>query len=250
MSNKPDWWKSAEAEIHDVVVGFTEDLKEKIADFGNKPMTLLSRKNPFLFRIRGAKKADGFVRNMLEASLSSSEETKFGDIFEKCAQIVAKYGKNGQKSGIEGIDVEYSEGTTKRILIQVKSGKNWGNSSQRKRLKQNFKTATKVLKQGGSIKDVRCIEGISYGKRESKQLGSHERIVGVDFWEEISGWDGLYFALMDIVGTHASNGLQDAKNEAVEKVVRFAENKNLLDEKDEVNWEKLILFLSEPKKFG
>ena len=249
MSNKPDWWELAEAEIHDAVVGFTEDLKKKITGFGNKPMTLLSRKNPFLFRIRGAKKADDFVRNMLEASLSSSEETMFGDIFEKCAQIVAKYGKNGQKSGIEGIDVEYSEGPKKRVLVQVKSGKNWGNSSQIKRLKQNFETATRVLKQGGSIKDVRCIEGISYGKRESKQLGSRERIVGVDFWEEVSGWDGLYFALMDIVGEHASNGLQDAKSETVEKIVRFAEKKNLLDEEDEVNWDRLLSFLSEPKKF-
>ena len=246
MSNKPDWWELAEAEIDEVLVDFTEELKEKLEEFGNKPMSLLGRKNPFLFRIRGAKKADNFVRSMLEASLSSSEETKFGKIFEKWAEIIAKYGKNGQKSGIEGIDVEYSEGTTKRVLIQVKSGKNWGNSSQKKQLKSNFQTATRVLRQGDSVKDVRCIEGISYGKRESRHLGSHERIVGVDFWEEISGWDELYFFLIDVVEKHASNGLQDAKNETVDKVVRFMREKDLLEEEDEVNWDNLIVFLSGP----
>lgn len=246
MSDKPDWWELAEAEIDEVVTGFTEKLKDKLAELGNKPMFLLGRKNPFLFRIRGKTKADDVVRNMLEATLSSSEETVFGDIFEACAQIVCRHGRNGLKSGIEGIDIEYSEGPQKRVLVQVKSGKNWGNSGQIKRLKQNFQTATRVLKQRGSVKDVRCIEGICYGRKESKHLDSHELLVGVDFWEEISGWDEMYFFLMDVVGKHASNGLQNAKNEAVDKVVRFMREKDLLDEEDEVSWDNLIVFLSDP----
>lgn len=248
MSEKPDWWESAEAEIDEVVAGFTEKLKAKLGELGNKPMFLLGRKNPFLFRIRGMTKADDVVRNMIEATLSSSEETMFGDIFEACAEIACRHGRNGLKSGIEGIDLEYSEGPRQRVLIQVKSGKNWGNSSQKKRLKQNFETATKVLKQGGSIRDVRCIEGISYGKRESKHLGSHELIVGADFWEDISGWDELYFFLLDIVGKHSSNGLQDAKKEAVEKVMQFMRDKDLLEE-NKVSWDGLILYLSEPDSF-
>lgn len=245
MVNKPDWWKLAEPEIDDVVIGFTAGLKAKLTQLGNKPMSLLGRKNPFLFRVRGRETVDGFVWSMVDALLSSSEETKFGGIFEKCAEIVCRHGKNGQKSGIEGIDIEYSESFEKRVLIQVKSGKNWGNSSQRKQLKRNFERASLVLKQGGSIKDVRCIEGICYGKRERKQLGSLERIVGADFWEEISGWDRTYFALMATVGKHASNGLQDAKSETVGKVAEFMREKDLLEEEDKINWENLILFLSE-----
>lgn len=244
MSDKPDWWELAETEIDEVVIGFTEGLKDKLAELGNKPMSLLGRKNPFLFRVRGRETVDGFVWSMVDALLSSSEETKFGGIFENCAEIVCRHGKSGQKSGIEGIDLEYSEGPEKRVLVQVKSGKNWGNSSQKRQLKLNFQRASRVLKQGGSVKDVRCIEGISYGKREQKQLGSHERIVGVAFWEEISGWDGLYFALMTTVGKHAGNGLQDAKGETVEKVANFMREKNLLGEEDKINWENLISFLS------
>jgi len=244
VTEKPDWWELAEAEIDDVVTGFTEGLKTKLEELGGNPMSLLSRKNPFLFRVRGREEADGFAWSMVDALLSSSEETKFGSIFEKCAEIACRHGKNGRKSGIEGIDIGYSEGAGKRVLIQVKSGKNWGNSSQKKQLKQNFERASRVLKQGGSVKDVRCIEGISYGRKERKHLGSHERIVGAHFWQEISGWEGLYSGLMAAVGKHAGNGLQDAKSDTVEKVVEFMKEKNLVDREDRINWENLISFLS------
>lgn len=147
------------------------------------------------------------------------------------------------KSGIEGIDLEYSVGTGKRVLVQVKSGKNWGNSSQRKQLKLDFERASRILLQGSSVKDVRCIEGIAYGKRERKYLSSHERIVGATFWEEISGWDVLYFALMTTVGKCAGNGLQNAKEKTVEKIVHFMREKNLLENGNNIHWEKLISFL-------
>ena len=97
--------------------------------------------------------------------------------------------------------------------------------------------------EGGSVKDVRCIEGISYGKKERKN--SHERIVGADFRQEISGWDGLYFALMGAVGKHAGNGLQEAKTITAKKVAGFMREKDLLEEGDKISWENLILFLSE-----
>lgn len=153
------------------------------------------------------------------------------------------YGKGGWKSGIEGIDLEYSRGAGKRVLVQVKSGKNWGNSSQKKQLKLYFERASQILLQGGSVKYVHCIEGIAYGKREQKHLSSHERIVGAAFWEEISGWEDLYFALMTTVGHCAGNGLQDAKEETVKKIVHFMEEKNMLEHGGNINWERLISFL-------
>ena len=243
MTDTPDWWGEAEEKIGEVIIGFSEGLKTRLIKFGNKPMSLLGRKSPFLFRVRGKERSMVSVWSMVDASLSSSEETQFGGIFEKCAEIVCGHGKRGQKSGIEGIDLEYSESFGKRVLIQVKSGKNWGNSSRKAQLEQNFRKASRVLKQGGSVKDVRCIEGISYGKKERKN--SHERIVGADFWQEISGWDGLYFALMGTVGKHAGNGLQEAKTITAKKVAGFMREKDLLEEGDKISWENLILFLSE-----
>ena len=208
-------------------------------------MSLLSKKNPFLLRIRGTGNANIFAQNMIRAFLYSSEETRFGSIFEECAAIVCRYGRNGQKSGIEGIDIEYPEDVTRRVLVQIKSGKNWGNAGQKKQLENCFKKASRILKQGGSIKDVCCIEGICYGKSEHKQLGNHERVVGALFWSKISGWDNLYFALMDVIGNHASNGMQEIESEIVEKIIVFMQDRNLLIDRDKINWNRLLHFLSE-----
>ena len=245
MTAAPDWWPAAEKEIDSALAGFTAGLKQKLEECGNKPSLLLKKKNPFLLRIRGAKTAHDLVKRMLEALLSSSEETRFGNSFEKCAEIVCRYGRDGKKSGIAGIDLEYAEHEEQRTLIQVKSSMNWGNSSQKKQLEENFKTACRILKQGGSVTNVRCIEGICYGKNERAQLGNRERIVGESFWQEISGWRGLYSALMEKVGLHADNSLQEAKDDAINKIVAFMREQSLLIEEDEVDWDELLIFLSQ-----
>lgn len=61
MTEKPEWWELAEAEIDEVVAGFTEGLKTKLEELGRNPISLLSRKNPFLFKVRGREEADGFA---------------------------------------------------------------------------------------------------------------------------------------------------------------------------------------------
>ena len=245
MTNQPAWWNVAKVEIDEIMFGFADALKIKLIRFGDNPMSLLRKKNPFLLRIRSTENVNTFAQNMIKAFLSSSEETRFGSIFEGCAEIVCKYGRNGQKSGIEGIDIEYSENIAKRVLVQIKSGRNWGNASQKKQLKNYFEKASRILKRSTSVKDVRCIERICYGKNEHKHFGNQERIVGSLFWSEISGWDNLYFALMDIIGSHAGNGLSDIENEVTKKIIAFMQNKNLLIDKDKINWNKLLYLLSE-----
>ena len=94
------------------------------------------------------------------------------------------------------------------------------------------------------LEDVRCIEGICYGKNEHRQFGNQERIVGSLFWGEISGWDNLYFALMEVVGNHASNGLRDLENEIINKIMAFMQDKKLLIGKDKINWNELLYLLS------
>ena len=50
---------------------------------------------------------------------------------------------------------------------------------------------------------------------------------------------------MDIIGNHAGNGLRNIENEVIEKIVAFMQNKNLLIDKDKINWNKLLYLLSE-----
>ena len=51
---------------------------------------------------------------------------------------------------------------------------------------------------------------------------------------------------MDIIGSHAGNGLSDIENEVTKKIIAFMQNKNLLIDKDKINWNKLLYLLSEP----
>jgi len=193
MSEKPLWWTDVESVVYDAAHGFSNQLCEKLLKQCEKPKNIVARKNPFLYRIRGADTASKYASMCVEAFVSSSEETIFGAIFERCAEVIAKHGRGAKKSGIEGIDLEWDDDGI-RVLAQIKSSVNWGNSSQKKQLKANFGKATRILKQGTSFQ-VRCLECCSYGKSSHKVYDTHERIVGALFWQEISGWNNVYSTL-------------------------------------------------------
>ena len=90
--------------------------------------------------MRAVNDTEQFATSSLDAFLSSSEETMFGTLVEQCAVVICRHGKGGMKSTAEGIDIEYVENGA-RTIIQVKSGKHWGNSSQRKKMKEYFTKA-------------------------------------------------------------------------------------------------------------
>ena len=156
-------------------------MQEKIANV--QPHNLIE-KNPFLFRARAPDSPEQFADRLIDAFLSSSEETRLGDILEGIAVSVCKAAKNGRKSSSEGIDLEFDE-AGKRTIVQVKSGTKWGNASQHKRLVSDFQAATRRLRQGGVT--ARCVEGICYGPSGIRDMDSHLKIVGNAFWLDISG---------------------------------------------------------------
>ena len=85
---KPDWWPKATVDIDQAIEGFTEKLRGKLRDLGDHPEKILRRKNPYLLAIRQSGDSVGFARHMVDAFISSSEETLFGTIFDQCAEIV------------------------------------------------------------------------------------------------------------------------------------------------------------------
>jgi hypothetical protein len=109
-----------------------------------KLKTLLENKNPYLFRAKNLNAAANFVTALLDARLSSSEEGSFGNFLESFAVFVATQCAGGQKSPATGIDIDLTKDDV-RYLISVKSGKNWGNSSQYKASGQHFADAVKVV---------------------------------------------------------------------------------------------------------
>ena len=98
---------------------------------------ILKRKNPYLFKAKNILTAQDLVKNLLDAYLQSQEETLFGDFLEGLAIFVCQKVFSGVKSrALEGIDLEFLK-NEKYYIVEIKSGPNWGNSSQIKKMKDN-----------------------------------------------------------------------------------------------------------------
>ena len=107
----------------------------------------LVNKNPYLFRAKNMTKASELVEETMAAFLSSSEEKDFGDFLEGLAIFVASKALGGRKSASPGIDLELVRDRI-HYVISIKSGTNWGNSSQQAKLADDFKKALIRLRQG------------------------------------------------------------------------------------------------------
>jgi Type II restriction endonuclease EcoO109I len=167
-----------------------------------KLKALLKRKNPYLFRAKNINSAVELVASLLEASLSSSEEGMFGGFLEGLAIFINSLAYGGQKSSTTGVDFEFNRDNI-RYLVAVKSGPNWGNSSQYEALKSNFRLAIKVLKQSRHVPHVQADLGMCYGNKADVDTGDYKRLYGQSFWEFISGSEDLYIEIIEPLGYEA-----------------------------------------------
>ncbi|MDA7984147.1 MAG: hypothetical protein MPJ52_01095 [Alphaproteobacteria bacterium] len=240
--DRPDWWSGVEGEIDGIVEGFSRRLEEKLTANFN-PQAVLRRKNPYLFCLRKAEEADRFAESILSAYLSSSEETIFGDLLEDCSIAVCHHARGGSKSTTEGIDLEYAGSEDQgRVIVQVKSSENWGNSGQRKRLEENFRTASRIYRRGARQR-VTCIEGICYGRARIRDRGFFYTYVGPSFWQEISGREETYLWLLEVIKRHAENGLRGSREQACRSIVDFLDEAKISRD-GKVNWENLLRYVS------
>lgn len=162
---------------------------------------LITRKNPYLFRVKNLTTPDQVIGEMLDALLSASEEKKFGDLLEALAIFVSEVTCDGRKSSAKGIDLEFDDNGT-RYLVAIKSGPNWGNSSQHTALEASFKSALAIQRQAKSGLHVQAVLGMCYGAT-SGDRGLYIVRGGRFFWEFLSGDAALYITLMNLMGQSA-----------------------------------------------
>ena len=213
----------------------------------NKLQTLkvnrLIEKNPYLFRAKNVTLASEMIRGMMDAFLSSSEEELFGVFLEELAIYVCGLTLGGHKSSSEGLDLEFSDEVTGRYyVVAIKSGKNWGNSSQHKAMIESFGLAAKRLRQSRHTKEVQPTLGICYGKtRTSYMEQGYLKVVGQNFWTLISGNRDLYKEIIEPVG-------YQAKQHNDKYVVERSRIENLLTQDfmskfcndGEIDWARLV----------
>jgi hypothetical protein len=164
---------------------------------------VLKRKNPYLFKAKNIQTAESLVRVLLDAHLSSQEETMFGDFLEALAIYINGESFGGRKSNSEGIDLEFDRDGI-RWLVSIKSGPHWGNSSQINKMRDNFKKAIRIARTGKSKLDVRCVNGCCYGRDGSPDKGDYQKLCGQAFWEFISGDADLFVKLIEPLGYQAN----------------------------------------------
>ena len=208
-------------------------------------LTKLLAKNPYLFRSKNLVIAGDLVKSLLDAYLSSQEETLFGDFLEGLAIYVADQVRGGWKSGITGIDLEFVQDGA-RYIISIKSGPNWGNSSQIKDMRDDFRTATRVIRQGNLNTRVVAVNGCCYGRDSRPDKGGYFKYCGQDFWELVSGDRNLYTRIIEPLGHNARQRNDDFTQRYGAVVNRFAQEftGQFCDPNGTIDWDKLVRYSS------
>ena len=177
--------------------------KRKLASLERLTLRKLLQKNPYLFKAKNITSASELIIGLLDASLSSSEEQLFGDFLEGLAVFIAERTCNGRKSAAQGIDLEFVNHNT-HYIVSIKSGPNWGNSSQHRRLAQDLRDGVIRVRQSRTALNVQPVLGICYGKTRTKfSTDGYLKVVGQNFWYLISDNPDLYTDIVEPIGYRA-----------------------------------------------
>lgn len=232
----------------------TQYVEENIGVFHQKRIAglselklkkVLKKKNPYLFKAKYILTAQDIIKSLTDAFISSQEETIFGDWLEGLAIFINSKVYNGRKSGIQGIDLEFDKNDN-RYIVTIKSGPNWGNSSQIAKMRADFKTAQRTLRTSNSKLKIVAVNGCCYGKDNRPDKGDYFKYCGQIFWEFISGDSELYTKIIEPLGHKAKERNDDfiqSYSQTINKFTKEFSNSFCLDN-GTIDWEKLVQFNS------
>lgn len=236
----------------------TQYVEENIGTFHQKRIdslnnlklkTVLKKKNPYLFKAKHFLTAEQIIKGLTDAFISSNEETIFGDWLEGLAIFINQKVFGGWKSGITGLDLEFDKDGV-RYIVTIKSGPNWGNSSQVAKMKADFITAKKTLRTSGSGLMIQAVNGCCYGKDNNPDKGDYFKYCGQEFWKFVSGVENLYTDIIEPLGYNAKEK-NDVFLESYAKMInKFTKEfaNDFCDDTGEINWKKLVEFNSGMRK--
>jgi len=206
---------------------------------------VLAKKNPYLFKAKYLLTAQDIIKSLTDAFISSQEETIFGDWLEGLAIFINEKVYDGRKSGIPGIDLEFDKDGIRHI-VTIKSGPNWGNSSQIAKMVSDFKTAQKTLRTSNSNIMVKAVNGCCYGRDRSPDKGDYFKLCGQQFWKFISDESELYVNMIEPLG-HQARDRNDDFLESYARMINlftkeFADTFCMSD--GSIDWNKFVQFNS------
>ncbi len=181
----------------------------------------------------------------MDAHISSNEETIFGDWLEGLVIFINSAVYGGWKSGITGIDLEFDTNGNRNI-VNIKSGPNWGNSSQIKKMIADFKTAKKTLRTSHSELNIIAINGCCYGRDNNPDKGDFFKYCGQRFWTFISGDSELYTEIVEPLGHKAKEKNDEYLQSYSQMINKFTKefSNSFCSDNGEIDWQKLVRFNS------
>jgi hypothetical protein len=213
----------------------------------------LKVENPYLFRAIGVSDASGIIEELLDAHISSSDETIFGnEFFEPLAKWVAaqsfrdRIDVTVQVSGAEGCDILVSMANETQA-IAVKSGTKVFNAQSRRKQIDEFMKIDRILKKDRKL--FLPIVGYCYGRKEQRDAKDFTEMAGQRLWEHLTGETDFYLRIIRLMKTKPlehrprfTDEYDKAKNRFVKE---FLSKYSLQD--GSIDWDQLAQIISEIK---
>ena len=236
-----------EKEVIAAIANGLDNFYKSLIDKTNKLdiKKIMKRKNPYLYRAKAVQNANDIVSSVLDAFVTSSEETIFGNCFFEPLAIAAS---GGSKALAEGVDIMIEKKEENTIYaVAVKSGTSVFNADSKKRQEQNFAAAAKLAKQAKARYEA--IIGYGYGKKRVTGKGvpkMYQELAGQEFWAELTGEEDFYLKIIQFMGELPEQYLEDYQksyNNAMNRLLKQFTTEFCKDT-GEIDWDKLVKFNS------
>ena len=213
---------------------------------------IMKSKNPYLYRAKSMQTSAEIIESVLQAFVSSSEETIFGNCFFEPIAIAAS---GGTKSATKGVDIEiFDSASNMKYFIAVKSGTSIFNADSMKKQGENFAEAQRTLRTSGARIGFEAIVGYAYGTKAETGRGKakiYEEVAGEEFWEVITGDKDFYTKIISYMDTLPEKYIKDYKssyNKASNRLMRDF-SIEFCNPDGTINWVKLVDYNSgSPKR--
>lgn len=208
---------------------------------------IMRAKNPYLYRAKSMQTSAEIIDSILQAFVSSSEETMFGNCFFEPVAIAAS---GGEKSDTIGIDMDIRiPSSNSRYLFAIKSGTSAFNGDSKNKQEDNFRTAMRTSRTSRGNINIKAIIAYAYGTKEESGRGSakiYEEVAGEEFWEAITGDKDFYtkiISYMDTLPEQYIDTFKESYAKASNRLVRDFTTA-FCDEEGNIDWVKLVEFNS------
>jgi len=130
-------------------------------------------------------------------------------------------------------------------VVSIKSGPNWGNADQIRKMRENFAEALTDLQRSKPGMQIVAVNGCCYGQDANPNKDDYFKYCGQDFWELVSDIKELYTLIIEPLGYRAKEKNEEFQNEYAGIITNFTvEFANEFCENGKIDWSKLVEFNS------